>query len=61
MRRMTVDVSSALQPIPLSATKASRNIVPLLLLLLVLVDGKMSVEGDLGSKAAALTEEGLSS
>jgi hypothetical protein len=39
--------------------------VPLLLLLLVLVDvlvdGKMSVEGDLGSKAAALTDGGLSS
>ena len=61
MRRMTVDVSSALHPIPLSAIKASRNMVPLLLLVDVLVDGKISVEGDLGSKAAALTDEGLSS
>ena len=64
MRRMRADVSSALHPIPLSATKALRDVLLLLVVLVevvMVVDGKMSVEGDLGSKAAALTDKGLSS
>ena len=57
MIRMRADVSSALQPIPLSASKALRDVLPLSLLV---EEGKMSVEGDLGSKAAARTLAGLS-
>jgi hypothetical protein len=54
--RMRADVSSALHPIPLSATKALRDVLPLSLV----VEGKMSVDGDFGSKAAARTVDGLS-
>jgi len=67
MRRIRALVSSSLHPIPLSATKAFRegeeDEDSSFVEVVVVVDweGKMSVDGDFGSNAVALMDDGLSS